>query len=115
MRSLSGRAYDKARVKMARAAAKVLKDTCRLIVGTKEYSLPCEVRGGAGTVEGAAYVVRLPWGSPAVTEARAVVDAIPGRPQLTLQLVAPVDSSTGLWQDWRTTSGPAFGRVDVGL
>jgi len=113
-RSKVGQAYDKARVKIAKAAGKVLPDTCRLIVGTKEYDLPCEVSGGTGDVDGAAYRIKLPWGSPAVITSTVIVDAIGGRPQLTMQIVAPVDSSTALWQEWRTTA-PVFGRVDLGL
>lgn len=117
MRSLAGKAYDRARVKVAtRLANKALADKCRLIVGEDEYEdTPCEVSGGMGNVDGAAYKVRFAWGSPAAVGASAVVDAIEGRPQLTLQLVEPVDSSTAIWQDWKATSGPSFGRVDVGL
>lgn len=97
-------------------ASELLTDTCRLIVGEDEYEdVPCQFGGGSGNVDGASYRIRFAWVSPAVVGASAVIDAIPGRPQLTLQLVEPVDSSTGIWQEWNATSGPAFGRADVGL
>lgn len=116
MRSEVGQAYDEARAAVADSATEILPDTCRLIVGDDEYEdVPCKLRGGNGNVDGAPYRIKFPWGSPAVTGAAAVVDAITGRAQLTMQLVAPIDSSTGLWQEWQATSGPAFGRVDVGL
>lgn len=111
-----GEVLDELRAEQAGLAPDALYDTCRLIVGGKEYEdVPCQVSGGSGNVDGAPYRIRFAWGSPAEVGAAAIVDAITGRPQLTLQLVAPMDSSTALWQDWRATSGPAFGRVDVGL
>lgn len=111
-----GDAYVDIRADLAEEAADILPDTCRLIVEGDEYEdVPCRFGGGSGNVDGAAYKIEFAWGSPAVVGATAIVDAIEGRPQLTLQLVAPVDSSTGLWQEWKATSGPAFGRVDVGL
>jgi len=110
-----GRAYSRARTKLARKADRGLADTCRLIVGEDEQNVPCEFSGGAGDVDGASYQIRFAWGGPAVIGATAIIDAILGRPQITLQLVEPVDSSTGLWQEWKATSGPGFGRVDVGL
>lgn len=104
------------RTTVAGMAPSILPDTCRLIVGENEYgNTPCKISGGSGNVDGAPYRVRLAWGGPAVVGATAIIDAITGRPQLTLQLVEPADSSTGFWQEWRATSGPAFGRVDVGL
>lgn len=110
------RAYDKVRVRLATKAAKILTDTCRLIVtGTEYENVPCQFNGGGGGVDGAPYRIRFGWDSPATVGAAVVVAAITGRPQLTLQLVAPVDSSTAIWQEWQATSGPAFGRVDVGL
>ena len=116
MRSEVGQAIDEVRVAVAEIAVEVLPDTCRLIVGDDEYrDTPCKFKGGSGNVDGAAYQIRLAWGSPAVVGATAIVDSIAGRPQLTLQLVGPADSSTGVWQDWQVTSGPSFGRVDVGL
>ncbi len=116
MRSEVGQAYDEVRADLAGVAADILTDKCRLIVEEDEYEdEPCELGGGAGNVDGASYRMKFAWGSPAVAGATAIIDAITGRPQLTLQLVEPVDSSTGLWQEWRATSGPAFGRVDVGL
>lgn len=105
-----------ARTTVADMAADILPDTCRLIVGAEQYDdVPCKFSGGSGDVDGASYRIKFSWASPAVVGATAIVDAITGRPQLTLQLVEPLDSSTGLWQEWRATSGPAFGRVDVGL
>lgn len=118
MRSEVGQAYDEARVEVAGIAADILADTCRLIVivGEEEYEdVPCQLSGGSGNVDGATYHMKFAWGSPAVVGATAIVDEIPGRPQLTLQLDEPVDSSTGIWQEWKATSGPAFGRTDVGL
>ena len=112
----AGRAYARARSKVAPKAHVILIDTCRLIVGKTECrDVPCRFNGGVGDVDGASYQIKFAWGSPAVIGATAIIDAIPGRPQLTLQLVEPVDSSTGLWQEWKATSGPGFGRVDVGL
>lgn len=116
MRSEVGQAYDEVRSEIAGVAADILTDTCRLIVEGKEYkNVPCQFGGGSGNVDGAAYRMKFAWGSPAVVGAAAVVDAITGRPQLTLQLVEPADSSTAIWQEWKATSGPAFGRTDVGL
>ena len=110
------RAIEEARREVAGVASEVLPDTCRLIVGETEYKrVPCQFKGGSGNVDGAAYRIKFAWGSPAVVGASAVIDAVNGRPQLTLQLVEPLDSSLGIWQEWRATSGPAFGRVDVGL
>jgi hypothetical protein len=115
-RSHAGQAYDKSRAMAASAGVKNLPDTCRLIVGEDEYeNTPCRLSGGSGDIDGAPYRIEFAWGSPAVIGATAIVDAIPGRPQLTMQLVGPVDSSTAIWQEWKATSGPAFGRVDVGL
>ena len=111
-------AFSKARIKLAAKAERVLGDTCRLIliVGEEEYSdTPCELSGDSSNIDGAAYRISFAWGTPAIIGATVVIDAIPGRPQLTLQLVAPVDSSTSIWQEWRATSGPAFGRADVGF
>lgn len=111
-----GQAYRKVRVKLAAKAAKILSDTCRLIVGGDEYEdVPCTFSGGHNNADGAPYKIKFAWDSPAVRGATAIIDAIPGRLQLTLQLVAPVDSSTGVWQEWRATAGPGFGRVNVGL
>jgi hypothetical protein len=116
MRSDVGLAYDEARVAIAETAAEILTDTCRLIVGERQYqNVPCELGGGSGNVDGAPYRIRFAWGSPAVIGATAVIDAISGRSKLTMQIVAPIDSSTGIWQEWQATAGPAFGRVDVGL
>jgi len=116
MRGDLGQAYDEIRADLALEAADLLTDSCRLIVGEDEYQdTPCELSGNPGNMDGAPYRISLPWGSQAVIGAAVVIDAIPGRPQLTLQLVGPMDSSTALWQDWSATSGPAFGRVDVGL
>jgi hypothetical protein len=116
MRSEVGQAYDEARIAVAEVAAEILADTCRLIVGEDTYQdVPCQLSGGSGNTDGAAYRMKFAWDSPAVIGATAVVDEIPGRSQLTLQLVEPMDSSTQIWQEWRATSGPAFGRVDVGL
>lgn len=116
MRGDVGQAYDEARDAVAEIAADVLPDKCRLIVGEKEYkNVPCKLSGGSGNVDGAPYQIKFAWNSPAVVGATAIIDAISGRPQLTLQLVEPMDSSTAIWQEWRATSGPAYGRVDVGL
>src|SRR5690348_1877399 len=108
MRSEVGQAYDEVRLAVAEVAAEILADKCRLIVGAQTYrNVPCQFKGGAGNVDGAAYQIKFAWDSPAVIGATAIVDGITGRPQLTLQLVEPLDSSTGLWQEWRCTSGPA--------
>lgn len=116
MPSQHARGLARARTAVATKASDILPDTCRLIVGETEHEdVPCRFDGGAGNVDGAAYQIRFSWGSPAAVGATAIIDAIEGRPQLTLQLVEPVDSSTKIWQEWRATSGPAFGRVDVGL
>ncbi len=109
-------AYAKARTKVAAKADRILPDKCRLIVSEAEYEdTPCKLKSNGGNVDGAPYRIRFAWGSPAVIGAEVVINAIPGRPALTLQLVAPIDSSTAIWQEWQATSGPAFGRVDVGL
>ena len=116
MRSEVGLAFDEARVEVAGIAAQVLADTCRLIVGETEHEdVPCELSGGGNNPDGAPYRIKFAWGSPAVIGATVMVDAIAGRPQLTLQLVAPIDSSKDLWQVWSATSGPGSGRVNVGL
>lgn len=116
LRSEVGQIYDDARLEVAAIAADILPDTCRLRVGEDQYEdVPCHLGGGSGNVDGAPYQIKFAWNSPAVIGATAIVDAITGRPQLTLQLVEPVDSSTAIWQEWKATSGPAFGRVDVGL
>jgi hypothetical protein len=116
MRSEVGLAFDEAREELAQEAADVLPDTCRLIVGVAEYEdTPCKLKGGGSNTDGAPYRIRFAWGSPAVVGAAAIIDAITGRSQLTLQLVAPVDSSTSIWQEWQATAGPAYGRADVGL
>jgi hypothetical protein len=94
----------------------VLPDTCRLIVGEDEYQdVPCEFNGGSGNVDGAPYRIKFKWDSPAVVGATAIVNPLTGRPQLTLQVVEPVESSMEVCQEWKATSGPAYGRVDVGL
>lgn len=112
----AGEAYMDARDALAGDAADILADTCRLIVGEDEYEdVPCQFSGGSGNVDGAPYRIKFAWGSPAVIGAAVVVDAIDGRPELTLQIVEPVDSSTAIWQEWKATSGPAHGRHDVGL
>lgn len=111
-----GKAYAKARIKIAAKANKILPDTCRLIVDESEYpNTPCKLRGGSSGEDGSPYRIRFAWGSPAVIGAAVIVDAIEGRPQLTMQLVGPLDSSTAIWQDWEAKSGPSSGRVDVGL
>ncbi len=111
-----GKAYSKARAKLAAKADRILIDTCRLIVGADEYeNIPCQFSGGSGNVDGAPYRIKFAWDSPAVIGAAVVVDAIEGRSQLTLQLAKPLDSSSAIWQEWEGTSGPAYGRVDVGL
>lgn len=111
-----GKAYAKVRTKLAAKADRILVDTCRLIVDEAQYSnVPCEFRGGSGNLDGAPYRIRFAWGSPAVIGAAAIVDAIEGRPQITLQLVGPLDSSTAIWQEWQATSGLVFGRADAGF
>lgn len=116
MRGSVGQAFDEARAEIAGEAGDILSDTCRLLVeGEEEEDVPCQFSGGFGNMDGAAYRIRFAWDSPAVIGATAIVDEIEGRPQITLQLVEPVDSSTAIWQEWKATSGPAFGRVDVGL
>jgi len=115
-RSAVGEAYDEVRSALADAAADLLTDRCRLIVGEAQYAdVPCEVSGGSGNMDGSPYRIEFAWGSPAVIGAGVVVDAIPGRPALTLQLKAPVDESDSVWQEFQATGGPGFGRVDVGL
>lgn len=110
------KAYERVRERIAAKADRILPDICLLIVGEDQYpDTPCKLKGGGGSVDGAPYRIRFPWGSPAVVGAAAVVDEIEGRPELTLQLVEPVDSSTGIWQEWKATSGPVYGRQDVGL
>lgn len=97
-------------------AADVLPDTCRLIVDANEYpDTPCKLRGGSGNLDGAPYRIRFAWGSPAVIGAAVVIDAIDGRPELTLQLKTPMDSSAAIWQEWQATAGPLQGRQDVGF
>lgn len=109
-------AYSKVREKVAAKAARILPDTCRLIVGETEYfDKPCKFGGNSGNIDGAPYKIRFAWGSPAIIGAAVVIDAVEGRPQITLQLVGPTDSSTAIWQEWGATSGPAFGRADVGF
>ena len=109
-------AFNKARRKLADRAERILPDTCRLIVGEGEYpDTPCEFGGDSGSMDGAPYRISFAWGTPAVIGAAVVVDPIPGRGEITFQLVGPTDSSTAIWQEWRATSGPAFGRADVGL
>lgn len=117
MRSEIGQAFDEARAAVAEIAGDILPDKCRLIVSDAEFHerVPCKLSGGSGNVDGAPYRISFAWGSPAVIGATALIDEIPGRPQITLQLVAPSDSSTAIWQEWQATAGPAFGRVDVGL
>ena len=116
MRSEVGQAYDEVRVGLAAEAQDILTDKCRLVVGEDEFpDTPCEISGDSGNIDGAPYRIAFAWGSPSVIGAAVVIDEIPGRPQLTLQLVAPADSSTSIWQEWRATSGPAFGRVNVGF
>lgn len=116
MRGEVGLAFDEVRTELASEDAAILTDTCRLIVGEEEYEdVPCEFAGGSGNIDGAPYRIKFAWDSPAVIGAAVVLDAIEGRPELTLQIVEPVDSSTALWQEWKATSGPAYGRVDVGL
>ncbi len=114
--STIGAAYGKVRVKIAAKADRILIDTCRLIVGADEYeNIPCQFSGGSGNVDGAPYRIRFAWGSPAVVGAAVIVDAIEGRSQLTLQLTKPLDSSSTIWQEWEATSGPVYGRADVGF
>jgi hypothetical protein len=116
MRSEVGQAIDEARVAVAQIAVDVMPDTCRLIVDADTYyDQPCRLKGGSGNLDAAPYRIRFAWDSPAVIGADVIIDAIAGRSQLTLQLVSPVDSSTGVWQEWQATAGPGSGRVDVGL
>ena len=117
MRNEVGQAIDEIRLAVATEVAPVvLPDTCRLIVGATEYgNQQCRLKSASGSIDAAAYQLRLGWGSPAIIGAAVVVDATTGRPELTLQLVEPVDSSTGVWQDWRATSAPVYGRADVGF
>jgi hypothetical protein len=111
-----GLAFDEARVEVAALASDVLPDTCRLIVGAKTYNdVPCKLKGGSGDIDGAPYRIRFAWGSPARVDAAVIVAAIEGRPELTLQIKEPIDSSTGLWQEWRATSAPNHGRANVGF
>jgi hypothetical protein len=114
----AGTVYARARLKLAAKAAKILPDRCLLIIvpGETEYSdVPCRIKSDGGNLDGAPYRIRFAWGSPAVIGATVVINAIAGRPRLTLQLEAPVDSSTSLWQEWRAKSGPAHGRQNVGF
>jgi hypothetical protein len=117
MRSEVGQALDEIRLEIAeQVAPDVMPDTCLLIVDEDEYpDTHCKLKGGGGNIDGAPYRIRFAWGSPAVIGAAVVVDEIEGRAELTLQLVEPLDSSTGVWQEWKATSGPAYGRQDVGL
>lgn len=114
-----GAAIAEVRLELAGEAGEILPDTCRLIVGDGddgEYeNVPCKLKGTPGNIDGAPYRIRFAWGSPAVARAAVVVDEIPGRLQLTLQLVEPVDSSTGVWQEWRAVSAPLYGRANVGF
>jgi len=116
MRSRVGRAYDRARVKIARKADRVLADKGRLIIdGVEHDDTPCEINGGSGDVNGATYRVKFAWDAPAAIGATLVVEAIEGRGELTLQLTEPIDSSTAIWQEWRAMSAPNYGRANVGL
>lgn len=117
MRSEVGQALDEARAEVAaQVAADALPDKCRLIVGADEYpDTACKLSGGGSNVDGAPYRIRFPWGSPAVVGAAVIIDAIEGRPQLTLQIVGPLDSSTAIWQEWQATSGLVYGRADAGF
>lgn len=116
MRSEVGQAIDEARLEVAAIAVDALPDTCLLIVDEDRYpDTPCKLRGGSNNLDGAPYRIRFAWGSPAVIGATAIIDAIEGRPQLTLEIDGPIDSSTGIWQEWKAKSGPGSGRVDVGL
>lgn len=109
-------AIAEVRDELALASAEVLFETCRLIVGEDEYEdIPCRFSGGHNNEDGAPYKIKFAWDSPAVWGAAVIIDEIPGRSQLTLQLVAPIDKSTGVWQEWQATAGPAFGRANVGL
>ena len=111
-----GQAYAKVRARLAVKAGKILPDTCRLIVGANEYpDTPCKLSGGSGDSDGAPYQIRFAWSSPAVVGAAAIIDAIEGREQLTLQLVGPLDSSTAIWQEWQATAGLVYGRADAGF
>lgn len=108
-------AITEVRNELAAAQAEVLLETCRIIVNGAETSAPCRFSGGHNNEDGAPYKIKFAWDSPAVIGASVIIDAIPGRSALTLQLVAPIDSSTGVWQEWIARGGPAFGRVNVGL
>lgn len=109
-------AINEVRTELALASDEVLFETCRIIVGEDEYEdTPCRFSGGHNNEDGAPYKIKFAWDSPAVRGAAVIIDEIPGRSQLTLQLVAPIDSSTGVWQQWLATAGPAFGRASVGL
>lgn len=111
-----GLAIAEIRDELATAQDEIFFDTCRLIVGEDEYEdIPCRFSGGHNNEDGAPYKIKFAWGSPAVRGATVIIDAIPGRSRLTLQLVAPIDKSTGVWQEWQATAGPAFGRANVGL
>lgn len=111
-----GLAIAEVREELAAAREEIFFDTCRLIVGEDEYEdTPCTFSGGHNNEDGAPYKIKFAWDSPAVRGAVVVIDAIEGRSELTLQLVAPIDKSTGVWQEWRATAGPAFGRAVVGL
>lgn len=116
MRGAVGQAYDEIRAALAEVAEDILPDKCRLIVGSESYAdIPCKLVSNGGEIDGAPYQIRFAWSSPAVIGAAVVLDAISGRPQLTLQIVEPLDSSTDLWQEWSARSGPGFGRHNVGL
>lgn len=109
-------AIDEVRTELAAVADEVMFENCRIVVGEDEHEdIPCRLGGGRNNLDGAPYRIRFAWDSPAVVGAAVIVEEIPGRAQLTLQLVAPVDSSTGVWQEWRATAGPVFGRQDIGL
>lgn len=109
-------AIAEVRTELAEAGNEVLFETCRIKLDNQVYEdVPCRLSGGRNNIDGAPYRIKFPWDSPAVAGADVIIDAIPGRSQLTLQLVAPVDSSTGVWQEWQATAGPGFGRVNVGL
>lgn len=111
-------AIAEVRDELALASDEALFETCRIIIvqGEEEYEdIPCRLSGGHNNEDGAPYKIKFAWDSPAVRGGAVVIDEIPGRSQLTLQLVAPIDKSTGVWQEWQATAGPAFGRADVGL
>lgn len=114
-----GAAIVEVRTELADIAGEIFPDTCRLIVGTGEddehENVPCKLKSNSGNLDAAPYRIKFAWGSPAVIGATAIVDAIDGREQLTLQLLGPLDSSTGVWQEWQATGGPGHGRTDVGF